>query len=175
MLALPLLAVLCIAIRLDSTGPAVLRQTRVGCRGRRFEMLKLRTMMNRPRDLATQVSRGHAEVTRVGRVLRRLKLDELVQLVNVLRGEMSLVGPRPMLPTQLTGLDPRLRSRLIVKPGMTGLAQVRGNASVPWPTRWEHDFEYVSTYSPRLDGLILLKTLRVVACGERRPGDGHTA
>lgn len=177
LLLAPLLAGLAAAIRLDSRGPILLRQRRAGLAGRPFHLYKLRTMVDRPRPLAGEVLTDHPEVTRLGRWLRRFKLDELPQLVNVLVGQMSLVGPRPALPEQAERYDELARRRLCVRPGLTGLSQVRGNIHLPWPERWRHDAEYVDSVSLTVDLKILLRTIAVVLLGEGRalgrPGDAE--
>ncbi len=159
-LASPLLMVCAVAIRLDSRGPVTYRQLRVGRDGRRFELLKLRTMHpgSDPVGVGVPVLEGDPLVTRVGGVLRRFSLDEIPNLVNVVRGEMALVGPRPTLPAQVDGYTPRERRRLEVKPGVTGWAQVNGRAGIPWEERIELDVWYVDNRSPGLDLRILART-----------------
>jgi lipopolysaccharide/colanic/teichoic acid biosynthesis glycosyltransferase len=158
--ASPLLAAAAIAIKLHDRGPVLYRQRRVGQHGREFELLKLRTMVvgAEAQGAGWAVNRGDPRITRVGRVLRRLSLDELPQLWNVVRGEMSLVGPRPTLAYQVERYTPRQRRRLDVKPGITGWAQVHGRAALPWDERIELDVWYVENRSPWLDLKILAKT-----------------
>lgn len=164
----PLLLLCAALIKLESRGPVLFLQPRLGRRGAVFTAWKFRTMTDVPRT-PTQEIIGRVEgVTRVGAWLRRLKIDELPQLVNVLRGEMSLIGPRPALPQQLDEYTPRAARRLEVRPGLTGLAQVHGNIHLTWPQRWEWDVAYVERLSPALDAWIALRTLLVVAAGERR-------
>ena len=159
-LASPVLAAAAVAIKLEDGGPILYRQRRVGRHGGEFELLKLRTMTVG----AEQTGAGYAvdaddpRITRVGRVLRRLSLDELPQLWNVLRGEMSLIGPRPTLAYQVERYTPRQRRRLEVKPGLTGWAQVHGRAALPWEERIELDVWYVEHRSPWIDLQILLRT-----------------
>jgi len=159
-LASPFLAVAAIAIKLDGGGPVLYRQHRVGKDGREFELVKLRTMVvGAEREGAGwAVDHGDPRITRVGSVLRRLSLDELPQLWNVVRGEMSLVGPRPTLAYQVEQYTPHQRRRLDVRPGITGWAQVQGRASLPWEERIELDVWYVEHRSPSLDLKILART-----------------
>jgi lipopolysaccharide/colanic/teichoic acid biosynthesis glycosyltransferase len=156
----PLLAVAALAIKLDDGGPVLYRQTRVGKDGTDFELLKLRTMVvgAEQRGAGLAVNEGDPRITRVGRALRRLSLDELPQLWNVVRGEMSMIGPRPTLRYQVERYDERQRRRLDVKPGITGWAQVHGRAALPWAERIELDVWYVEHRSPSLDLKILLRT-----------------
>ncbi len=156
----PVLAVAAMAIKLEDGGPVLFRQTRVGKDGVDFELLKLRTMVlgAELRGAGFAVNEGDPRITRVGRVLRRLSFDELPQLWNVVRGEMSMIGPRPTLRYQVERYDERQRHRLDVKPGITGWAQIHGRASLPWAERIELDVWYVEHRSPRLDLKILLRT-----------------
>jgi lipopolysaccharide/colanic/teichoic acid biosynthesis glycosyltransferase len=159
-LASPFLAAAAIAIKLDGGGPVLYRQQRVGKDGREFELVKLRTMVvgAEGQGAGWAVDRGDPRITRVGSVLRRVSLDELPQLWNVVRGEMSLIGPRPTLAYQVEQYTPRQRRRLDVRPGITGWAQVQGRASLPWEERIELDVWYVEHRSPRLDLKILART-----------------
>jgi lipopolysaccharide/colanic/teichoic acid biosynthesis glycosyltransferase len=156
----PVLALAAVAVKLEDRGPVLYRQTRVGRDGRDFELLKLRTMVVGAEQLGAgyAVDRGDARITRVGRVLRRLSLDELPQLWNVVRGDMSIVGPRPTLRYQVEQYDERQRRRLDVKPGITGWAQIHGRATLPWPERIELDVWYVEHRDWKTDLLILLRT-----------------
>ena len=165
--AAPVLALATLAIRLESRGPAIFRQRRVGRDGVPFEMLKLRTMVSGAEAVGTGlvVDEGDPRVTRVGGLLRRFSLDELPNLVNVVRGEMSLVGPRPTIQAQVDQYTERQRRRLEVRPGITGWAQVNGRASLPWHERIELDVWYVDRRSTALDIRILLRTLALVANG----------
>ena len=158
--ASPALALAAVGIKLEDRGPVLFRQRRVGQDGVEFELLKLRTMVvgAEHKGAGYAVDRGDPRITRVGRVLRRLSIDELPQLWNVVRGEMSLVGPRPTLRYQVEQYTPRQRRRLDVKPGITGWAQVHGRASLPWEERIELDVWYVEHRSARLDLAILAKT-----------------
>jgi lipopolysaccharide/colanic/teichoic acid biosynthesis glycosyltransferase len=163
----PLLLIAAIAIKLTSPGPVIYRQQRVGKDGHVFEVLKLRTMREGadPVGVGTPVLEGDPRVTHVGRLLRRFSLDELPNLVNVLRGEMAIVGPRPTLAAQVDLYTPRQRRRLEVKPGLTGWAQVNGRAGIPWEERIELDVWYVDHRSARLDLRILGLTMRLLASG----------
>jgi len=158
--ASPLLAAAAVAVKVEDRGPILYRQTRVGKDGRDFELLKLRTMVQGAETMGAgfAVDRGDARITRVGRVLRRLSLDELPQLWNVVRGDMSVVGPRPTLRYQVERYTDRQRRRLEVKPGITGWAQVHGRATLPWEERIELDVWYVEHRSPLLDLRILART-----------------
>ena len=156
----PLLLLSAIAIKLEDRGPVLYRQTRVGKDGADFELLKLRTMVvgAEHHGAGYAVNRGDNRITRVGRFLRRTSLDELPQLWNVVRGDMSLIGPRPTLAYQVEQYTPRQRRRLDVRPGITGWAQVQGRASLPWEERIELDVWYVEHRSPLLDAKILART-----------------
>ncbi len=164
----PLLAIAAVWIRLDSRGPVIYRQRRVGLDGREFELLKLRTMVSGsdPVGVGTAVGRDDRRVTRPGRFLRRTSLDEVPNLINVLRGEMALVGPRPTIPAQVDGYTPRQRRRHEVKPGITGWAQVKGRAGIPWDERIELDLYYVEHRGLRLDLRILARTLGLIVSGQ---------
>ena len=166
-LTAPLVGLLAVAIRLESPGDPIYRQLRVGRDGRTFEIFKLRTMVSGAEftGAGLAISEGDARITRLGRLLRRYSLDELPNLWNVLRGEMSIVGPRPTLQHQVDHYTPRQRGRLAVKPGITGWAQVNGRASLPWPQRIELDLWYVEHRSLALDLRILARTLGLVARG----------
>ena len=159
-LASPVLAAAAVAIKLEDGGPVLYRQRRVGLGGRDFDLLKLRTMVvgAEHQGAGLAVNRGDARITRVGRVVRRLSLDELPQLWNVVRGEMSLIGPRPTLRYQVEKYTDRQRRRLDVRPGITGWAQVNGRASLPWDDRIELDVWYVEHRSPWVDLKIVART-----------------
>jgi lipopolysaccharide/colanic/teichoic acid biosynthesis glycosyltransferase len=156
----PFLGLAALAIKLEDRGPVFYKQQRVGKDGADFELLKLRTMIVGAERVGAgyAVDAGDTRITRVGRVLRRLSFDELPQLWNVVRGEMSLIGPRPTLRYQVERYTPRQRRRLEVKPGITGWAQVNGRAALPWAERIELDVWYVEHRSPWLDTRILLRT-----------------
>jgi lipopolysaccharide/colanic/teichoic acid biosynthesis glycosyltransferase len=163
----PFLLAAVVAIRLESRGGAIYRQRRVGRDGHPFDVLKLRTMVSGAEQLGAglAVSEGDVRITRVGRILRRASLDELPNLVNVLRGEMAIVGPRPTVPVQVDRYTERQRGRLAVKPGITGWAQVNGRTELPWDERIELDLWYIEHRSWRLDLRILWRTARMVAGG----------
>jgi lipopolysaccharide/colanic/teichoic acid biosynthesis glycosyltransferase len=156
----PLLAAGAVAVKLQDGGPVLYRQTRVGKEGVDFELLKLRTMIvgAEQQGAGYAVDRGDARITRAGRVLRRLSIDELPQLWNVVRGDMSVIGPRPTLRYQVEQYDERQRHRLDVKPGITGWAQIHGRASLPWAERIELDLWYVRHRDWKTDLLILMRT-----------------
>ena len=166
-LTAPLLGLAALAIRLESRGPVFYRQRRVGKGGRPFELWKLRTMVPGAESMGAgiYVVEGDPRITRAGRLLRRLSLDELPNLINVLRGEMAIVGPRPTVQEQVDRYTERQRRRLEVKPGITGWAQINGRTSLPWPERIELDVWYVERRSLRLDLRILAKTARMLATG----------
>jgi len=165
--ASPLLALAMIAIRLESAGPAVYRQRRSGLDGRTFDVLKLRTMVQGAEHTGAglAINENDPRITRVGELLRRTSLDELPNLWNVLRGEMSLIGPRPTLPVQVQQYSERQRGRLAIKPGITGWAQVNGRASLPWSQRIELDLYYIEHRSLALDLRILWRTVAMVLGG----------
>jgi lipopolysaccharide/colanic/teichoic acid biosynthesis glycosyltransferase len=163
----PIVAVAAVAIKLTSRGPVIYRQQRVGRQGQAFEVYKLRTMRMGadPVGVGTPVLEDDPRVTRVGRFLRRFSLDEIPNLVNVLLGEMAIVGPRPTLAAQVELYTPGQLRRLEVKPGLTGWAQVNGRAGIPWEERIELDVWYVDNRSPRLDLRILGRTFRMLTTG----------
>jgi len=164
----PFLLAAATAIRLESRGSAIYRQRRVGQDGQPFDVLKLRTMVTGAEHMGAglAVSEGDTRITRVGRLLRRTSLDEVPNLVNVLRGDMAIVGPRPTVPIQVDRYTQRQRGRLSVKPGITGWAQVNGRTELPWDERIELDLWYIEHRSWRLDLRILWRTLRMVLGGE---------
>ncbi len=151
-----------LAVRLTSRGPVLYRQQRVGHLGQPFEVLKLRTMVDRPDN---PVIPDDDRITAAGRFLRRLSLDELPQLINVARGEMGIVGPRPTLPYQVARYDDRQRQRLAVRPGLTGLVQVGDRNAVLWAERIELDLDYVADNSLGRDLGILVRTLPAMLRG----------
>jgi lipopolysaccharide/colanic/teichoic acid biosynthesis glycosyltransferase len=178
LVASPLLALAALAVKLEDGGPVLYRQTRVGRDGTDFELLKLRTMVVGAETMGAglAVNRGDTRITRAGRLLRKLSLDELPQLWNVVRGEMSVIGPRPTLRYQVEQYDERQRHRLDVKPGITGWAQVNGRAVLPWAERIELDVWYVEHRSPLLDLRILARTPRALFSGTYKGDTGgwHT-
>jgi lipopolysaccharide/colanic/teichoic acid biosynthesis glycosyltransferase len=163
----PLLALVAVVIRLESHGHPIYRQRRVGRAGVPFELYKLRTMVSGAETMGNglAVDAGDDRITRLGAILRRTSFDELPNLVNVVRGEMSLIGPRPTVQVQVDRYTDRQRRRLEALPGITGWAQVNGRASLPWHERIELDVWYVEHASLRLDLQILLRTLRMVTTG----------
>lgn len=165
--AAPILGIAALAIKLESRGPVFYRQRRVGRGGVPFELWKLRTMVPGAATMGAgiYVLEGDPRITRVGRLLRRFSLDELPNLVNVLRGELAIVGPRPTIQDQVDNYTERQRRRLEVKPGITGWAQVNGRTSLPWPERIELDVWYVEHRSLRLDLRILARTAKMLATG----------
>jgi lipopolysaccharide/colanic/teichoic acid biosynthesis glycosyltransferase len=165
--ASPLLGLAAVAIKLEDGGPVLYRQTRVGKDGQDFELFKLRTMVVGAERVGRgyAVDRGDPRITRAGRVLRHLSLDELPQLWNVVRGDMSIIGPRPTLRYQVDQYDERQRHRLDVRPGITGWAQIHGRARLTWAERIELDLWYVEHRSPPVDVKILLRTPRALFGG----------
>jgi len=156
----PVLGLAALAIKLDGGGPVLYKQTRVGRDGVDFDLLKLRTMVVGAETMGAgyAVNEGDARITRAGRILRKLSLDELPQLWNVLRGEMSIIGPRPTLRYQVEKYTPRQMRRLEVRPGITGWAQINGRATLPWDERIEMDVWYVEHHNWKTDLLIILRT-----------------
>jgi len=171
-LGLPL-GVLCILIRLESPGSPIYRQRRVGKDGKEFDVLKLRTMVDGAEHIGAGIfiDENDSRITRLGWRMREWSIDELPQLVNVLRGDMSLIGPRPTIPAQVAEYTERQRGRLAVRPGLTGWAQVSGRASIPWAERIELDLWYLEHRSLRLDLKILWRSIQVVV---RREHTYHT-
>jgi lipopolysaccharide/colanic/teichoic acid biosynthesis glycosyltransferase len=166
--AAPILAVAALAIRLESRGHPIYRQRRVGWRGHAFDVVKLRTMVSGAEQMGAKlaVDEGDTRITKVGAILRRTSIDELPNLVNILRGEMSIVGPRPTLQVQVDQYTERQMRRLEARPGLTGWAQVNGRASLPWPERIELDIWYLENATMRLD-------LRIIALSARMAVTGH--
>lgn len=162
----PILVLTIILIKIDSNGKVFFTQERAGISGRPFYVYKFRTMTDKPREVTKEIHKGDPDVTKVGKWLRRLKIDELPQLLNVLNGDMSLVGPRPGLIRQIPDLDENGRYRILVRPGLTGLAQINGNIHLSWPQRWVYDRNYVQNLSLWLDVKILFKTILIVILGE---------
>ena len=167
MVSAPVIAVASIAIRLESRGGVFYRQRRVGQDGHAFEVYKLRTMVSGAEHMGAglAIDEGDSRITRVGALLRRTSVDELPNLVNVLRGEMSVVGPRPTIQVQVDQYTDRQRRRLLVRPGLTGWAQVNGRASLPWSERIELDLTYLERASLALDLRILALSVRMVVTG----------
>jgi lipopolysaccharide/colanic/teichoic acid biosynthesis glycosyltransferase len=162
---LPILIVIAFAIRINNRGPVLFFQERAGYQGRPFQIFKFRTMVVGAEKMGAgyAVEEDDQRITGVGKVLRRLSLDELPQLVNVLIGNMSIVGPRPTLPYQIERYDERQKKRLLVKPGMTGWAQINGRNTIAWSDRIDLDVWYVENWSFMLDLKIIIKTFKVVS------------
>ncbi len=164
----PLMLVIAAAVKADSEGGVVFRQKRAGLGGRLFTIFKFRTMVADAErsPLGTYCFRDDPRITRVGKLLRRTSLDELPQLVNVLRGDMSFVGPRPDLPHHVARYSERQRSRLAMRPGITGWAQVNGRNGIPWDARIELDLQYVAGWSLWRDAVVAVRTVAVVLARE---------
>ncbi|MCD4768608.1 MAG: sugar transferase [Bacteroidales bacterium] len=165
---IPLFIIVVILIKSTSNGPVFFKQQRAGKHGRPFMLLKFRTMYDRPRDVDHEIFKGDPEVTWIGHVLRRLKIDELPQLANVLIGDMSIVGPRPGMESHIKDFNEDGVFRIHVKPGLTGLAQVNGNIYLSWPQRWKLDRYYVENLSFSLDIKIIFKTFSIIILGEEK-------
>ena len=172
--ASPLLILAALGIKLEDGGPVFYRQRRVGLLGQEFELVKLRTMVVGAEGIGAgyAVNERDQRMTRVGRLLRRLSIDEVPQLWNVVRGDMSLIGPRPTLAYQVERYTPRQRKRLAVKPGITGWAQIHGRARLPWDERIELDVWYVEHRSPWVDLKILARTPRALFAGTYKGDTG---
>lgn len=164
----PVIAVIAGLIRWRMGRPVLFRQARSGLGGQVFQIVKFRTMRSEAFDGEPDLGR----LTRLGAALRSTSLDELPQLWNVFRGDMSIIGPRPTLPEQVAQYDDRQRGRLVVRPGVTGWAQVRGRNAISWPDRIELDLWYIAHRSLRLDVRILLLTLRRLLRPEGITGEG---
>ncbi len=164
----PLFVLIWIFVKLDSPGPVFFFQKRLGQNAREFFVYKFRTMTDSPRIPKNEIMGRNSEVTKIGYWLRRFKLDELPQLINIFKGDMSVAGPRPALPTQLSELDENGQNRLRVRPGLTGLAQVSGNIYLTWPERWQYDSRYVDKLSFKLDLKIITRSVAVVILGEHK-------
>ncbi len=175
--ASPILLAAIVAIPLESRGSPFYRQRRVGREGRAFEVIKLRTMVSGAESMGAglAVTENDERITRLGAFLRRYSLDELPNLVNVLRGEMAIIGPRPTVPAQVEKYTPRQRGRLAVRPGITGWAQVNGRAGLPWDERIELDLWYIENRSLRLDAEILRRSVAIVVGGEGLYREGSPA
>jgi lipopolysaccharide/colanic/teichoic acid biosynthesis glycosyltransferase len=168
LLAAPVLLLAVVAIRLETRGHPIYRQRRIGRDGEPFDVLKLRTMVSGAETMGAglAVNVGDSRITRVGALLRRLSLDELPNLVNVLKGDMAIIGPRPTVPVQVEQYTERERGRLAIRPGITGWAQVNGRTTLPWEQRIELDLWYIEHRSWRLDARILARTVRMVFGGD---------
>jgi undecaprenyl phosphate N,N'-diacetylbacillosamine 1-phosphate transferase len=168
LLVSPIFIVSAILVKITSKGPLFFLQERLGKEGKVFKVYKFRTMTDKKREVDREILKGDAEVTKVGYYLRRFKIDELPQILNVLKGEMSLVGPRPCMPSQLAEFNEDGKYRIKVTPGLTGLAQVNGNIFLTWEERWKYDRAYVEKLSFLLDVQIVLKTIGIVLLGEEK-------
>ncbi len=166
-LTAPVMVVAALAVRLESRGHPIYRQRRVGKDGAPFDMLKLRTMVDGAEGIGAglAINENDPRITRVGALLRRTSLDELPNLLNVVRGDMSLIGPRPTIPVQVAQYTERQRGRLAIRPGITGWAQVHGRTALPWSERIELDLFYIEHRSPALDLRILKRTVAIVLGG----------
>jgi lipopolysaccharide/colanic/teichoic acid biosynthesis glycosyltransferase len=167
-LSAPIVGLACLAVRIETPGSPIYRQRRVGKDGAHFDLLKLRTMVSGAERMGAglAVDEGDPRITRVGAIVRRLSLDEFPNLINVLRGEMSLVGPRPTVQVQVAQYTERQLGRLSVPPGITGWAQVKGRAALPWHERIELDLWYIEHWSLRLDLRIIAETVRLLVSGQ---------
>lgn len=164
----PVFLLTTILIFIEDGRPIFYRQKRLGLNGRTFWILKFRSMVNKSRSLSIQTLNSDPEITKVGRSIRRIKIDELPQLINVILGDMSLVGPRPCLPSLQASFNVNGKKRLEVKPGITGLAQINGNIHLTWEDRWKFDALYVKNQSLLLDLKIIIKTFLVIIFGEEK-------
>lgn len=165
---LPLFMIVYFLVKIDSKGDFFFFQDRLGKNGKIFKVYKIRTMTDKIRVADREILKGDAEVTRVGGVLRRLKIDELPQIINIFKGDMSFVGPRPCLPSQINEFNEDGKKRILVRPGLTGLAQVNGNIYLTWEERWKYDRKYVENLTMILDMQITLKTFAIVIFGEEK-------
>lgn len=168
LLAVPIFLLAAVLIKLNSPGPIFFYQERIGLSEKRFNLIKLRTMKVNPNRQLNQTTNADPEVFPVGKILRRLKIDELPQIFNVFKGDMSIVGPRPCLEQTLNEMPIWARERFSVRPGLTGVAQINGNIALTWEQRWKHDVKYVADVSLVRDLYIVLKTVLVVILGEER-------
>jgi lipopolysaccharide/colanic/teichoic acid biosynthesis glycosyltransferase len=166
-LTAPIVGLAALAVRLESPGHPIYRQRRIGLEGHAFEVIKLRTMVSGAEHMGSgmAVDAGDARITKIGAFLRRTSIDELPNLLNIVRGEMSLIGPRPTIQVQVDQYTDRQRERLTVRPGLTGWAQVNGRASLPWSERIELDLQYIERATLRLDLRILVLTARMAVTG----------
>lgn len=168
-MALPLIGVAVIGIVLTMPGPILFKQERIGLGGKPFNILKLRTMkVDKEIEQKRDMTKDEERKTVWGNWLRRFKIDELMQLVNVIKGDMSLVGPRPTVIEQVEKYTERERHRLDMRPGMTGLAQVNGNVALTWEERIAYDLQYIENFSLLLDASIMVRTIKVVLLGEEK-------
>jgi len=164
----PILLVSAILVKITSPGSLFFLQERLGKGGETFKVYKFRTMTDKKRDVSHEILKGDSEVTRVGYYLRRFKIDELPQMFNILKGDMSIVGPRPCIPSQMQEFNEDGKYRILVKPGLTGLSQTNGNIYLTWEERWKYDRQYVENVSFLLDFNIIIKTILIVFLGEEK-------
>jgi lipopolysaccharide/colanic/teichoic acid biosynthesis glycosyltransferase len=162
LMILPILLIVALCVCINSPGPVFFLQNRLGKKGSVFTIYKFRTMTDKKRNNDYEILKDNLEITLIGKFLRRFKIDELPQLINILKGDMSIVGPRPAMPNQLEQLDENGIWRLEVTPGLTGLAQINGNIYLNWADRWKYDRYYVEHLSFWLDVKIVLKTILIV-------------
>ncbi|WP_058486639.1 sugar transferase [Defluviitalea phaphyphila] len=164
----PIFLLIALGIKLTSKGPIFFIQKRVGKDGKDFFIYKFRTMVTNAEKMGTGIytEENDPRITRIGKILRKTSLDELPQLINIIKGDMSIIGPRPTLRYQVEKYTPYQMQRLKMRPGVTGLAQVNGRNSLPWAKRIEYDVEYVNNYSLWLDIKIMIKTIKVVLTAE---------
>lgn len=167
-LLLPIWCVVILGIKIDSPGPILFLQERLGYKGKLFCILKFRSMKVNENRVEVQVFKDNPDVTPFGEFLRRFKIDETPQILNVLKGDMSLIGPRPCLPSLRERFDANGEKRLDAKPGLSGLAQINGNIYNSWEKRWEYDAYYVDHLSFSLDFRIFFKTFSVIVFGEKK-------
>ncbi|WP_418637381.1 sugar transferase [Winogradskyella sp.] len=168
LILIPFFIVIFVLVKTDSKGSFFFLQSRLGKDGRVFKVFKIRTMTDVPRITNQEIFSGNSEVTKVGSILRRLKIDELPQVINILIGDMSFVGPRPCLPELQNKFNEDGVKRLNVRPGLTGLAQTNGNIYLSWEQRWKYDGYYVENLSLFLDVKIFIKTFLIVFIGEEK-------
>ncbi len=166
LLLLPLFIPIYLLVKFDSRGPFFFCQDRLGKNANIFKVYKIRTMTDKPRVSNQEILKEDIEVTRIGSILRRFKIDEFPQIINIFLGDMSLVGPRPSLPKQINDFNEDGKIRLLVRPGLTGLAQVNGNIYLTWDERWNYDRYYVENRNIILDFKILFKTILILLNGE---------
>lgn len=163
---LPIFLFIYILVKIDSPGNFFFFQERLGYKGKVFKIYKIRTMYDKERVADREIFKNDVEVTKVGYYLRRFKIDELPQIINVLNGDMSIVGPRPCLPVQQKDFNEDGKKRIEVVPGLTGLSQINGNIHLSWEERWKYDRKYVENQSFVLDLKIIFKTFLILLHGE---------
>ncbi len=167
----PLFLVVAVLIKVEDGGPVLYGQRRLGKNGEEIDILKFRSMthrLSRKPGEAGELVGSDDEITKIGKWIRRLKIDELPQLLSVVKGDMSIIGPRPCLPEQIREFDENGRKRLLVRPGCSGLAQVYGNIHLPWKERWKYDAYYVEHMSFLFDVKILIRTVYLIIVDEKK-------